>query len=188
MEPAHPPLPTASYLRFQFVSGIQISTLMSESGVGFSVAATRQNGGSSLSAAVRALAEGSPGPGRKPSGGVNSPAATDCASVMAASGRANLASASQEDGAAFATSGRNNTTESDLAVIVVFGIRNLFFRLVIWLVARRRIARRAQKQLGPVGKREFAAVSAVGGIFGLIAFHDDLASHRKRVLGESAPE
>src|SRR5579863_9078628 len=126
MEPAHPPLPTASYLRFQFVSGIQISTLMSESGVGFSVAAIRQNEGSSLSAAVSALAEGSPGPGRKPSGGANSPAGTDCASVTAASGSANLASASQEDGAAFATSGRSNTTESDVAVIVVWDSELIF--------------------------------------------------------------
>src|SRR5271163_4408001 len=109
MEPAHPPFPTASYFRFQFASGIQNSTLMSESGVGFRVAATRQNAGSSLRAPVRALAVGSPGPGRNPSGSVNSPAGTDCASVMKVSGIANLASVPQGDGAASASSGRNST-------------------------------------------------------------------------------
>src|ERR1700722_17681811 len=107
MEPAHPPFPTASYFRFQFASGSQISTLMSESAVGFNVAATRQNDGRYLRLAARTLAEGSPGPGRKPSGGVNSPGGTTCASVMAASGRTNFASVSQEDCAAFTTAGRN---------------------------------------------------------------------------------
>src|SRR5579859_335208 len=45
MTPAHPPLPTAWNLPFQFAAGSQISTLMSESAVGVSVAATRQNSG-----------------------------------------------------------------------------------------------------------------------------------------------
>src|ERR1700722_3533128 len=108
MEPAHPPFPTASYFRFQLAVGIQISTLMSESAVGFRVAATRQNGGSTLAAAARALAGGSPAPGRKPSGGVNSPAGTDCASVMTVSGNTNLARVSQGAGAARASSGRKN--------------------------------------------------------------------------------
>src|ERR1041385_4090681 len=44
MTPAHPPLPTASNLPFQSF-GSQISTLMSESAEGVSVAATRQNSG-----------------------------------------------------------------------------------------------------------------------------------------------
>src|SRR5579863_2312249 len=116
MEPAHPPFPTASYFRFQFVSGSQTSTFMSESGVGFSVAVTRQNAGTSLSAAVSALAEGSPGPGRKPSGTANPPAGTDCASVIAASLKMNLARVSHGIGAALAKSGRNSTTENEVAV------------------------------------------------------------------------
>src|SRR5262245_25903110 len=45
MTPAHPPLPTASYLPFQPVMGSQTSTLISESLVGASVAITRQNAG-----------------------------------------------------------------------------------------------------------------------------------------------
>src|SRR6266849_1403255 len=49
--PAHPPLPTAWNLPFQPDAGIQTSILMSESPVGFSVAATRQNAGSVLNAA-----------------------------------------------------------------------------------------------------------------------------------------
>src|ERR1700733_15376120 len=109
MAPAHPPFPTASYFRFQFPSGIQNSTLMSESGVGSRVAATRQNAGSSFRVPERALAGGSPGPGWKPSGSVNSPAGTDCASVMKVSGNPNLARVSQEIGAPFASTGRNST-------------------------------------------------------------------------------
>src|SRR5262245_3700492 len=45
MVPAQPPLPTASNLPFQPDAGSQISTLMSESLVGISVAVTRQNAG-----------------------------------------------------------------------------------------------------------------------------------------------
>ena len=44
-EPAQPPLPTAWNLPFQSAAGSQTSTLMSESLVGLSVAATRQNSG-----------------------------------------------------------------------------------------------------------------------------------------------
>ena len=43
--PAHPPLPTARNLPFQFSAGNQISIWMCESGDGVSVAATRHNGG-----------------------------------------------------------------------------------------------------------------------------------------------
>src|ERR1700722_17466062 len=128
MEPAHPPFPTASYFRFQFVSGIQISTLMSESGVGFRVAATRQNAGTSLSVPVSALAVGSPGPGRKPSGSANPPAGTDCASVIAASLNRNLARVSHGTGAAFASSGNNSTTENEVAVMKGLSIRTWLFR------------------------------------------------------------
>src|SRR5215467_794497 len=45
MAPAHPPLPTAWNFPFQPSAGIQISTLMSESLVGVSVAVMRQNSG-----------------------------------------------------------------------------------------------------------------------------------------------
>src|SRR5437773_10537542 len=44
MTPAQPPLPTAWNLPFQPPAGSQTSTLISESSVGFTVAATRQNG------------------------------------------------------------------------------------------------------------------------------------------------
>src|SRR5580704_15017727 len=88
---------------------------MSESGVGWRVAAMRQNEGSSLRVPVRAEAVGSPGPGRKPSGSLNSPAGTDCASVMEVSGNANFASVSQDEGAAFASSGKNSTAPSAAA-------------------------------------------------------------------------
>src|SRR5438046_2705092 len=93
MVPAHPPLPTAWNLPFQPDAGIQTSILMSESLVGFSVAATRQNAGSALNAA--------PGP-RPPraAGGVNSPAPTGCASVMVVSGNASDARLSQVAAAA----------------------------------------------------------------------------------------
>src|SRR5262245_24222236 len=53
--------------------GIHTSILMSESLVGFSVAATRQNSGTSLNAAA---------PRAPPPGGVNWPAATVCAIVI----------------------------------------------------------------------------------------------------------
>src|SRR6186713_3271061 len=46
MVPAHPPLPTAWNFPFQRDEGSQISTLISESIDGVSVAATRQNAGS----------------------------------------------------------------------------------------------------------------------------------------------
>src|SRR5688500_5275777 len=74
MLPFHPPLPTAWNLPFQPDAGSQTSILMSDSGVGVSVAATRQNAGRSLNCAA---------PPRPP-GAVNAPAATDCADVMVA--------------------------------------------------------------------------------------------------------
>src|ERR1700720_803416 len=45
MAPDQPPFPTARYLPFQPEPGSHTSTLMSESGVGWSVAATRQYAG-----------------------------------------------------------------------------------------------------------------------------------------------
>jgi len=46
MAPLNAPLPTASNFRFQLAAGIQTSILISESGTGERVAATRQNSGS----------------------------------------------------------------------------------------------------------------------------------------------
>src|SRR5215813_6414670 len=84
MFPFQPPLPTASNLPFQFaVAGIHTSILMSESAVGFSVAAIRQNDGRSAYCA--------PPPRPPPPAGVNAPAATVCADVIDALG--NLRSA-----------------------------------------------------------------------------------------------
>src|SRR5215813_5626485 len=48
MVPAQPPLPTAWNFPFQSEAGSQTSILMSESGEGVSVAATRQNAGNWL--------------------------------------------------------------------------------------------------------------------------------------------
>src|SRR5262245_58018166 len=72
IEPASPPLPAAWKLPFQPDAGIHTSILISESLVGFNVAATRQNSGTSLKAA----APRAPAPG-----GVNWPAATVCTVV-----------------------------------------------------------------------------------------------------------
>src|SRR5437867_3646458 len=80
MEPANPPLPTPWNLPFQPEAGSQTSSLISESLDGFSTSETRQN------AAVTSI-------GRL-SGGVNEPAATDCALEMAALGNATLARSS----------------------------------------------------------------------------------------------
>src|SRR5229473_1496110 len=78
MVPAHPPLPTASNLPFHPDSGIQISTLISESLDGFSVAAMRQNAGRSRSACTVGGEPGAPAG----AGGVNAPASTKRASVI----------------------------------------------------------------------------------------------------------
>src|ERR1019366_2724014 len=92
MTPAQPPLPTASYLRFQFVAGSQTSILISESEVGLRVARTRQKAGRSF----QGLAAG-PRPARPLglAGRVNSPAATFCALVMVASGKVRVVRESQ---------------------------------------------------------------------------------------------
>src|SRR5688572_23079152 len=71
MLPFHPPLPTACSFPFQPAIGSQTSILMSDSFVGVSVAATRQNAGRSASAA----------PPRPPVC-FSSPAATDTADVI----------------------------------------------------------------------------------------------------------
>jgi hypothetical protein len=65
-------------LPFHSDSGIQTSILMSESLDGFSVAATRQNGGRFRIAGF----EGGPVPPLPGDGGLNSPLVTDSASVI----------------------------------------------------------------------------------------------------------
>src|SRR5215510_12601475 len=77
MFPFQPPLPTASNFPFQLDAGIHTSILMSESGVGFTVAAMRQKAGRSANCA--------PPPRPPPPAGANAPAATVCASVIVVS-------------------------------------------------------------------------------------------------------
>src|SRR5271166_4248131 len=77
MTPAHPPLPTAWNFPFHPEAGNQTSILISESSVGFRVAAMRQNAGRSLN-----LTAGAGLPPKALSGGMNSPAATGCARVI----------------------------------------------------------------------------------------------------------
>src|SRR5580692_8198032 len=103
MTPAHPPLPTAWNFPFHPAAGSQTSTLMSESSLGFKVAAMRQKAGRSLKSTAGA---GVP-PNVLP-GGVNSPAATDWASVMVVFGRASEARLSQE--AARESAGKKRNT------------------------------------------------------------------------------
>src|SRR5260370_32373414 len=74
--PAKPPLPWVWYLPFQPEAGSQTSILMSESFEGLSSAVTRQNAGAFLNTGEAAVLPG----------GVNAPAATDSAEVMAAPG------------------------------------------------------------------------------------------------------
>src|ERR1700677_421247 len=103
MLPAQAPFPTDSSLPFQLDAGIQTSTLMSESLVGFRVAATRQIAGK-----FPKFGAGNPGNvGTAPVGKVSCPAPTACANVTVACGRARLARVSQ-DGAA--SSGQETAT------------------------------------------------------------------------------
>src|SRR5580698_2197852 len=91
MFPAQAPLPTDSSFPFHPDVGIQISILMSESLVGFSVAATRQMAG-------RFPKFGGAAPGKvgtAPADNVSCPASTACAKVIVACGRASLAKLSQ---------------------------------------------------------------------------------------------
>ncbi len=96
IEPDQPPLPTAWNLPFHPATGSHTSTLISESLVGVSVAATRQNAGSDAKSAALFC------PPVAGSAGVKAPAATGCASVMVAWGSASFASVSQEPPAACA--------------------------------------------------------------------------------------
>src|SRR5262249_35507300 len=92
--PAHPPLPTAWKVPFHPVSGSQISTLISESLVGVSVAVTRQNSGS------LAYIGGTAAPAGLGPGGTTAPSGTCSAAVIVVCASASLASVSQ--GAALA--------------------------------------------------------------------------------------
>src|SRR5574339_572538 len=75
MDPLNAPLPTACNLPFQPDAGNQTSILISDSLVGFSVAAIRQNEGKALIASAFSW-----------TGDVNAPASTLSASVMVAPG------------------------------------------------------------------------------------------------------
>src|SRR5438128_792539 len=101
MAPLHPPLPTAMNFPFHPDAGIHTSILMSESADGFSVAATRQNAGRSLTACTM------PGDTVAPAGigGLNAPASTACATVIVVVGSASEARLSH-DRAAVAVSAR----------------------------------------------------------------------------------
>src|ERR1700677_4328318 len=81
MLPAKPPLPVPSKRSFQPDWGIQISIRMSESGLGFSVAVTRQKVGRRVS--------------RFSLGGTNLPVATTSALVMVVLGNCRAARPSQ---------------------------------------------------------------------------------------------
>src|ERR1044071_5882131 len=92
MFPFQPPLPTASNFPFQLEAGNHTSILMSESGVGFTVAAIRQKAGRSLNCA--------PPPRPPPPAGAKAPAATVWAMVTVASGSFRAARLSHGDAAA----------------------------------------------------------------------------------------
>src|SRR5580704_4715391 len=95
MLPAHAPLPTDSSFPFQ-PAGIQTSILISESAVGFSVAATRHRAGR-----FPKFGAGKPGNvGTAPLGSVSWPAGTASARVTVACGKAILARLSQVPAAA----------------------------------------------------------------------------------------
>ena len=83
MAPLNAPLPTAMNFPFQPAAGSQTSILMSESCVGFNVAATRQNAGSDRNGCAFAAA-----------GGVNEPASTPTASVIVVAGSVRFDNAS----------------------------------------------------------------------------------------------
>src|SRR6185503_6320782 len=105
MMPAHPPLPTAWNLPFQFSAGSHTSISIFESDDGFSTACTRQCAGSIVCGAAgpcpRPPAGGAPrpaagatGPSGGPcwAGGVNGPAGTSWAEVIVVFGSASAAS------------------------------------------------------------------------------------------------
>src|SRR6185295_3736896 len=110
--PFQPPLPTMRNLPFQPLAGSHTSILMSESAVGLSVAATRQNAGRS--------ANGLPPP--RPPGWENAPAATASAAVIVACGNATDERLSQL--AAAAGAGLTAHTASVVSAITTSEIRS----------------------------------------------------------------
>src|SRR5215472_17535946 len=120
MLPFQPPLPVASNLPFQLDAGIQTSILMSESAVGFSVAAIRQNAGRSPNGFSP------PRPARPPPAGLYAPAATASAVVIVAFGSfsdARLSHVAAEAGSA--TKIRDSNTTHDRMTLVIFDTSQL---------------------------------------------------------------
>src|SRR5436853_7834165 len=114
MFPFQPPLPTASNFPFQLEAGNHTSILMSESGVGFTVAAIRQKAGRSLNCA--------PPPRPPPPAGAKAPAATAWAEVMVVPGSLSdvrLSHGAAEAGRALNT--RTSNTAEDRMTLVISG-------------------------------------------------------------------
>src|SRR5215470_19781983 len=91
IDPAKPPFPRLKYFPLQPETGIQTSTLMSESFDGLISAVTRQKAGRRLNA-PKVSSCWSNGP----AGCVNSPGATVCADVIVVSSNLRLLNFSQE--------------------------------------------------------------------------------------------
>src|SRR6202049_3150350 len=115
MEPLKPPLPTAMNFPFQPDACIQTSILMSESVDGFSVAATRQNAGRSLTACTKAVGAGVPPAAM---GIVNAPASTARASVIVVFGSASDARLSHVWPAAWVATGAATSSAAAVAIPV----------------------------------------------------------------------
>src|SRR5580700_8382271 len=112
MLPAHAPLPTDSSFPFQ-AAGIQTSILISESPVGFSVAATRHRAGR-----LPKFGAGKPGNvGTAPLGNVSWPAGTDSARVTVACEKAFLVRLSQVPAAATDEEIANTSTRYRMILI-----------------------------------------------------------------------
>ena len=112
MLPFHPPFPTTSNFPFQLVAGIHTSIFMSESFVGFTVAAIRQNAGRSANCA--------PPPRPPPPAGAKAPAATACADVIVVSASFNAARLSQGAADAGTTlTRRTSNTADDRTILLI---------------------------------------------------------------------
>src|SRR5215831_12637256 len=113
MFPFQPPLPTTSNLPFQLDAGIHTSILMSESFVGFTVTATRQNAGRS--------ADALPPPRPPPFAGVKAPAATACADVIVVSAsfsEARLSHVAADTGMALKIRRSINTADDNMTFFI----------------------------------------------------------------------
>src|SRR4030042_1617281 len=115
MLPAHTPLPMPTSFPFQFSAGIQTSILISESGVGVSVAVTRQKAGAFLKTASP------PGPPiiSPPAGGVNWPAPTRDAEGIFPSDSVSDARLSQVAGAPAAGKARNKRQITAVEMVLI---------------------------------------------------------------------